>query len=697
MKYESFQSILVNKGLLINSYPLTNINNGLAEALDVSFRSIGFALDEGSLDTFSKLSENDAKSLYNELFSFLKNLVGDIKHFVFYKDFPDLGSLSRVDLYIRAILHYSTATKDSYGFILPEAKAREVELKLNNPKIIKLVTLDEASSTLKSFYLDYFEGKRAIPNAYHKVLKDIYKRYKPIPRTIPFKENMCLYTSFFIDDNSKLSLGEQLLNADLSFLKTTTDILRFYVVLSGGSPNLIGDIKLIHPDRLTRRIFISKINSLSVSENDIACEMGKNEFLYKRFLEYLHIGEYKQYHKACNAASLFRNELYTSFEGNIERQISNKNKNVLYTLAKRPGMYARSLSRLLRLDFLNPDNVLGVFLGLYNEIASNILIDLWSYFNSTLDVRIFPVLAMYGTKYFVKEETREPLSDGITKKCISTIEEMLSLKYRGNEKIENIYVSQIFDSIAVPTNERDKSVGYNTLPYGSRIKLENNDNNIIRFFTHWHNKDDKRVDIDLSLELYDENCCFVRSLSWHNIYGNDINCFHSGDIVTAPQGASEFVDVDYNTLKKHGRYAVICNTCYTGIPFAYIPECFSGIMFRENLGKKGEIFEPKDVITKFDLTSNTNYQVACILDLYELELIWVDKAAFLGGYDIIASQEGSISLILKQAISPKMSISKLLSLHKYDMSFVSEKEKAEVIYDEGGIKPTDIEKLTALI
>jgi hypothetical protein len=70
--------------------------------------------------------------------------------------------------------------------------------------------------------------------------------------------------------------------------------------------------------------------------------------------------------------------------------------------------------------------------------------------------------------------------------------------------------------------------------------------------------------------------------------GKKFSSYHSGDIVSAPNGASEFIDINYVEAKEHARYVVICNYVYSGDAYKDIPECFSGVMFRKNKGKKGE-------------------------------------------------------------------------------------------------------------
>ena len=60
---------------------------------------------------------------------------------------------------------------------------------------------------------------------------------------------------------------------------------------------------------------------------------------------------------------------------------------------------------------------------------------------------------------------------------------------------------------------------------------------------------------------------------------------YSGDITSAPEGASEFIDLEYKKARQFGRYVVISNTVYTGQNFCDIPEI--PLAKIENSGYKG--------------------------------------------------------------------------------------------------------------
>ena len=81
------------------------------------------------------------------------------------------------------------------------------------------------------------------------------------------------------------------------------------------------------------------------------------------------------------------------------------------------------------------------------------------------------------------------------------------------------------------------------------------------------------------------------------------------DIVDAPKGAAEFIDLDTRELvERRVRYVVATLSSYTTQPYCDLPECFAGWMARSKPGS-GEVFEPRTVADRVDLTAETTNAV----------------------------------------------------------------------------------------
>ena len=235
-----------------------------------------------------------------------------------------------------------------------------------------------------------------------------------------------------------------------------------------------------------------------------------------------------------------------------------------------------------------------------------------------------------------------------------------------------------------PINNKNASSGFHTLSFGSKIKL-NSDKNILRFFTHWKNNH-SRIDIDISAELFNTDFEYINSLAWHNMKGGkDIDAYHSGDIVTAPNGASEFIDINIAKAKKKKiRYIVISNSVYTSDNFKEVPECFTGVIFKDKINKDEHVFNAQDVEIKIDLTQDrTNECLAFLVDIEKMELIWLDIPSYEENYFVVAADDYAyISAIIKKATSYNVSIYDLIKLHKKHITFTDNKDEALLVIDD---------------
>lgn len=86
--------------------------------------------------------------------------------------------------------------------------------------------------------------------------------------------------------------------------------------------------------------------------------------------------------------------------------------------------------------------------------------------------------------------------------------------------------------------------------------------NTVRCFIWW--KDGQsRTDLDLSAVALNENHMHKCSIAYYNL--RELGGYHSGDITSAPNGASEFIDIDIEKFLKLGiKYVLISVNSFTG-------------------------------------------------------------------------------------------------------------------------------------
>ena len=217
--------------------------------------------------------------------------------------------------------------------------------------------------------------------------------------------------------------------------------------------------------------------------------------------------------------------------------------------------------------------------------------------------------------------------------------------------------------------------------------------NIVRMFIYWKEAAHDRVDIDLSMAMYDENWNLAGHVSFTRLSSE--GSVHSGDITSAPNGAAEFIDVNKKVVLKSGaRYVVMNIFSWTGQPFVEMPECFAGIMGRNNT--TGEAFEPKTVKQKFDVSSNSTVAIPLILDLKENQMIWTDITSKGGRHSSIEHNGGQIKLVanaLSEFVNFKTNLHDLLALHISARGEVAETpEEADEVFTSENI-PFNIERI----
>ncbi len=227
----------------------------------------------------------------------------------------------------------------------------------------------------------------------------------------------------------------------------------------------------------------------------------------------------------------------------------------------------------------------------------------------------------------------------------------------------------------------------------------------IRFFAWWkeglvHNKPTGRVDIDLSAVMYDRNWQYVEHISYTNLRSSKYRAAHSGDIVTAPRGACEFIDLHIPSIVDYGgRYVVASLHSYTQQPYCDLPECFTGWMMRKKPAS-GEIFEPSTVANKIDVAADMQIAIPVILDLVERTVIWTDLS-LAKHPDYCNNVEGNrkgMALIGKAMTAlRKPHLYDLFMLHaKARGELVERAEQADSVFAEDkGVTPFEIERIMA--
>ncbi|SCG71995.1 MXAN_6230/SCO0854 family RING domain-containing protein [Micromonospora coxensis] len=188
--------------------------------------------------------------------------------------------------------------------------------------------------------------------------------------------------------------------------------------------------------------------------------------------------------------------------------------------------------------------------------------------------------------------------------------------------------------LVAPFAERTASATLVALPRGSVQPLPSGA--VVRLFLHWTEPAGTRVDLDLSVALYDDTGRFVGLCDYTRLRFAGQAAVHSGDLTSAPAplGASEFVDLDVARLRAAGvRYLVMVVFSYNDVAFEEMTDAFAGFMGeppgadgtrRGPFRRGGAPFQPQRVEQRFDLTGAEKVATPLLVDLERYRMRWLD-------------------------------------------------------------------------
>src|SRR5699024_5346111 len=379
--------------------------------------------------------------------------------------------------------------------------------------------------------------------------------------------------------------------------------------------------------------------------------------MWKRLMKTLHPHENPDpiVHRAADAVY---HEAARSFASRVEEAFKNDVYVLLDLLSTRPGEFARSLARVLRAYPDSRREILSSFEKVAQNVSLRVLIQMYNHFSSPTSDELPEFVAQY--------KSRTQNSVLVPNKLVgdySDVLDAIETGMAGRLSDKKIAVDlEDADQYAIPMGVRSASPSLRAIGRGSRVKLRDSDADSLRFFMHWKNDGDKRVDLDLSAFFVNEDFTNSKQIAYYNLRDSNIETYHSGDIVDAPEGASEYVDVNIEKALKAGyRYVAMTVHNYTGQPLVNVPEAWAGVMARNGVNS-GEIFEPSTVEMRYDLTSESRTSIPFVFDMETKELIWWDASLNIHQYLFnLDSSASAMSVGMKGLVkSYVMTVSDLL-------------------------------------
>ncbi|MFJ9496642.1 TerD family protein [Brevibacillus centrosporus] len=306
-------------------------------------------------------------------------------------------------------------------------------------------------------------------------------------------------------------------------------------------------------------------------------------------------------------------------------------------------------------------------------------------------------------KAFAAPYTLPVIDEAACQEIVRICKESMIQRFAELPPLGRVFVDDRLKNYHVPFSQRSASKALHTIVRGSRLPMREGDT--IRFFFWWKegNVDGKptgRVDIDLSAVMYDQNWQYVVHVSYTNLRSSKYQAAHSGDMVSAPQGACEFIDLHIPSIVNFGgRYLVATLHSFTNQPYCNLPECFTGWMMRKK-PLSGEIFEPATVANKMDVTADTQIAIPVIMDLVKREVIWTDLALTRNPHHynhVEGNPKGMVLMGKAMTAWRKPDLYDLFSLHvEARGESVETRDQADAIFSpEEGVTPFDLEQIMA--
>lgn len=660
----------------------------LAEVLhsQLSLEALGFAYSQDVILTLSWLTHVELCNVHHNLEQMLKRALG--AHQVYrpmYPNFPEQVLLvSDAELLVNAWMHY---LGDWFGVrILPlyaEAKRAPLKMLTNlkptvleladltavNDQLVRLVngnaSLSEANKTVVLDLLSYFH--EYAPGRLLEVLRE--------RATIPQKEIRALVGGWLLQNSPATFEGAEFAR----LFQTATDVLRLAAAVCASNLKA-ADLTLSAPPRFgklsrgNRRLLLSLVNALTAEA--VLSEMFQRREQWVRLGETLHPGEYQA--RFATAFTYFKalrnNEAPASWRGAVETQLERGHiPAAVRLLVLRPGVFARKLHEVIRkAAAVERHAIAESFAFVADKVSTPVLLQLRQRMQSDLDkvdVQAFSPMAGAG-RMWVPNTSAERIEARIASFVVMAITNVLVARFAKLPAMGKVYVDPALKGYSVPFAQRTAQKTLHTLGRGSRVAL--GDNDIMRAFMWWNESGlDKegnrysigRTDLDLSCAVLDESFNYVSHCSFTNLREQGMT--HSGDITSAPNGACEFIDIDFSKLPGNAAYVALVTYAYTQQNFGDLPEAYLGWMVRED-GQSGAIYDARTVRQKVDLTASGQRILVGYVDVARREFVWADLVlpARCGGFNAIETSTDMAGILAKGIVAPiRPNVYDLVSAH----------------------------------
>lgn len=620
-KSHMFKQIIVRTKRVPCSLP-ESISSGdgkvMTRQLDSALMCEGWKLSAELYNQLAVLSPSEVKDMADRLLPIVNELVGNhVKYNVYFKDFP--RNIPDTQEFWMGLISSALRSPPSFSVVAPQVATGTVNL-LGLPEYGKYLHSYEEMVANHAAFIPDLKGKMKVLHLGESLQVETVKLYhqlagSPVPLNEDDRKLIAELTELCLDDkqpekfpvreNKALVNSVRLTNKRPLLVDTVTDVLRLACALSEGDVTLAeAKVKFKSFPRSTRRVLLSSLSGILAGNESKLLDVNRYLEQWKRLGEKLHPHE--------SSDPLVR-DMFAVARGDrkVCSQAAQAEKcmkigaysHAINLMQHNPGILFRSLDQVL-MALQNP--FLTNTLELQNElslairrsvskVSGRVLIGVWEHLlNGTARTSRRLFANTKGTVWTATEE-RKGLQIHLVEEYIQVICSELKLRF-SKMGIDALQVDPDAFRVALPLSEKNKSSGFGVLPRGSVIPVHGE---TLRFFIHWKQKS-TRTDFDLAAFFLNEQFQDAGHLSWTSLNaGKGSGDFvYSGDITSAPNGASEFIDMKLS--KVTAPYIVAQVNRYAGDNFQDAEESFFGFMERSE-AQKGKPFEAQTVKVKAEV------------------------------------------------------------------------------------------------
>lgn len=663
-----------------------------------NIEELGYTFSREVFDVLRTYSVNELTEFYLELKAALMKLKGaNVVYMPMYADFPKgVMDAHFSELYINAMVHYW-----SDGILYPKNHRKRVNdrLPLFDETKVKVLQLG-SEADVRQIFDNICTSRTSISRTDREDIAYLFETENmKLPDDIPHKENAAYISALYLQKKPLANVSEL-----RKYVKTATDVLRLVTAMSDGDVSLAENTRYRSFSRRQRRMIMELLSGCPNIEED----MLRYKERWIRIGERIHPSEFDcsrytlAYDRAINAFDKLRNNRkIETFAGKVEFDLAyGEYESALAELVKRPGELARRLDQLLRVA--HKESVIRSFASVAEKVSTPVLLQVREHFlhrAEQADVRVFFPKGSLA-KCHSERNNLPDIDERYCQEVVRICENALVKIYGQRKPMGKVYLSEDYRNYVVPFSQRSASKAMKTIVRGSRLPMDSQ-TNAVRAFIWWTNMDkcdfesydSGRIDIDLSAAIFDENWNYMEHVSYTNLKSAKYKACHSGDIVNGGpvdgDGVSEFLDVDVDSVVRCGaRYVVYQVYSFTCQTYADMPHAMFGWMERADVDS-GEIYEPKTVEQKLDLTADSMVCIPVIFDCVKREFIWCDMNmslsgihANIGGNNLESNLSGVAAVCYSMVNVKKPDLYDLIALNVMGRGvLVDNREDADIVFD----------------